>query len=116
VVVGTIGGGANATAGVVVDSSRGTGAAADESETSTHSSGGILDAGLIMGVGASGVATQNEQRLEASARNTRWSSFVGTNGSQGHRRASTRCSSSSQATSRRGRCMNHNNFRGCGGG
>jgi hypothetical protein len=44
------------------------------------------------------------------------SSFIGTNGSQGRRRASTRSSSSSQAMPGRWRGLNHNDSRSWGGG
>jgi hypothetical protein len=66
--------------------------------------------------------TRNEQEPKAPSQNlgkpdgsiwqTGLSSFVGIDGSQGHRRASMRCSSSGQATSGRWRGMNHDNFDG----
>jgi hypothetical protein len=47
---------------------------------------------------------------------TRPYGFVGTNGSQGHHRASMSCSSSSQVMYGWWRGMNHDNLGGCGGG
>jgi hypothetical protein len=72
------------------------------------------------------VCIRNEQEPEAPARNmgkpdssiwqTEQSDFIGTDGSQGHYRASTRCSSSSQVASGWGRGVSYDNFGGCGGG
>jgi hypothetical protein len=56
------------------------------------------------------------QKLDCLIWQTRWSSFIGSDDSQGHHRTLMRCSSSSHAASRRWRGVNHDNFGGCGSG
>jgi hypothetical protein len=55
------------------------------------------------------------QKSDGLVCQTELSSFVGTNGSQGHHQTSMMCSSSDQAASGRWRGTNHVNFEGCGG-
>jgi hypothetical protein len=56
-----------------------------------------------------------KQEPDCSVSKTGPSDFVGTDGSQEHRRASMRGFSSNQATSERGRGKNHDNSRSWGG-
>jgi hypothetical protein len=56
------------------------------------------------------------QKLNSPVSRTGHFSFVKTGDNQGCRRAVMWSSSSGQVTSRQWRGMNHDNFRGCGGG